>query len=80
MNLKNRLEVFAKWLSDYEENSYDSYREGQIESMIRYAQDSTIQKVGAMLQEILDYDENSEEWFEAKIEANVIDKNKLTYD
>tara|TARA_B110000211_G_C13855414_1_gene454086 strand:+ start:409 stop:597 length:189 start_codon:yes stop_codon:yes gene_type:complete len=53
--MEKRLRVFAKWLSEYSEDCYDSTREGVVESAVRYAQDSTMNKIGDMLLEVLNF-------------------------
>lgn len=54
--MENRLRLFAKWLSEYEEDCFDPMTEGAMESAVRHATDRITQKIGDMLQEILDFD------------------------
>jgi hypothetical protein len=56
--LEKRLRLFAKYLSEYKDDCYDTMYEGSMEATIRVATDSTTQKIGDMLQEILDFDES----------------------
>ena len=55
--LKLRLEHFAKWCCDYTEH-IDSFYDGTIEKMFIRNKEETINKIGDMLQEILDTDLN----------------------
>jgi len=54
--MEKRLRLLAKWLSEHSDDCFDSMTEGSMESAIRHAQDATMNKIGDMLQEILDFD------------------------
>jgi len=49
----NRLRLLANWLES-PQSGVDSYRDGVLESAIKYAQAETKQQIGDLLQEILD--------------------------
>ena len=49
----NRLRLLANWLES-SQSGVDSYRDGALESAIKYAQAETKQQIGDLLQEILD--------------------------
>ena len=51
--MKNRLEVFAKWLKEYSE-IHDPYTEGLLEAALRQSNEETIRKIGDYLEEILE--------------------------
>ena len=57
--MKNRIKLLAKWLNDVEASTfyYDSYRSGKLESEIADAQVEVCNKIGDMLEEILQMDE-----------------------
>ncbi len=52
-NLENRLRLFINWLEDAEFYR-DHYRDGQLETMIKNAQEETCRKVADYLREVLD--------------------------
>ena len=54
--MKNRLEVFAKWLKEYSE-IHDPYTEGLLEAALRQSNEETIRKIGDYLEEILEMDD-----------------------
>jgi hypothetical protein len=54
--MKNRLEVFAKWLKEYSE-IHDPYTEGLLETALRQSNEETIRKIGDYLEEILEMDD-----------------------
>ena len=54
--MKNRLEVFAKWLREYSE-LHDPYTEGLLEAALRQSNEETIRKIGDYLEEILEMDD-----------------------
>jgi hypothetical protein len=54
--MKNRLEVFAKWLREYSE-LHDPYTEGLLEAALRQSNEEAIQKIGDYLEEILAMDD-----------------------
>ena len=54
--MKNRLEVFAKWLREYSE-IHDPYTEGLLEAALRQSNEETIRKIGDYLEEILEMDD-----------------------
>jgi len=54
--MKNRLEVFAKWLKEYSE-IHDPYTEGLLEAALRQSNEETIRKLGDYLEEILEMDD-----------------------
>lgn len=51
--LENRLRLFIKWIEDADFYR-DSYRDGQVETMIKNAQEETCRKVADCLREVLD--------------------------
>ena len=54
--MKNRLEVFAKWLREYSE-IHDPYTEGLLEAALRQSNEEAVQKIGDYLEEILAMDD-----------------------
>jgi len=56
--LENRLRLFIKWIEDAEFYR-DSYRDGQVETMIKNAQEETCRKVADCLREVLDMSDAS---------------------
>ena len=54
--MKNRLEVFAKWIREYSE-IHDPYTEGLLEAALRQSNEETIRKIGDYLEEILEMDD-----------------------
>ena len=54
--MKDRLEVFAKWLKEYSE-LHDPYTEGLLEAALRQSNEETIRKIGDYLEEILEMDD-----------------------
>ena len=57
--MKDKLEVLAKWLNNADTSTfhYDSYHSGQLESTIVNAQVEVCNKIGDMLEEILQMDD-----------------------
>ena len=51
--LENRLSLFIKWIEDADFHR-DHYRDGQVETMIKNAQEETCRKVADCLREVLD--------------------------
>ena len=49
----NRLRLLANWLES-SQSGVDSYRDGALESALKYAKAETKQEIGSLLQEILD--------------------------
>jgi len=56
--MKNRIKLLAKWLNNADTSTfcYDSYRSGKLESEIANAQVEVCNKIGDMLEEILQMD------------------------
>lgn len=52
-NLENRLELFIKFIESAD-FPRDHYRDGQLETMIKNAQEETCRKVADCLREVLD--------------------------
>ena len=51
-----RLKLIAKWLK--EETVYvDSYEDGTLERAIKYAKEETYQRIGDLIEEIMEADE-----------------------
>jgi hypothetical protein len=65
--MEDRLRIFAKWLSNYYDSSYDPCTEGALEALIRKAQDGTTNKIGALLIEVLDF---TDEQVKAEVDDN----------
>ena len=57
--MKNRIKLLAQWLkcTDISTFYYDSYHSGKLESEIANAQVEVCNKIGDMLEEILQMDE-----------------------
>ena len=57
--MEDKIKLLAKWLNDVEASTfcYDSYRSGKLESEIANAQVEVCNKIGDMLEEILQMDE-----------------------
>jgi len=57
--MKNRIKLLAKWLNNVDTDTfcYDSYHSGKLESEIVNAQVEVCNKIGDMLEEILQMDE-----------------------
>ena len=57
--MKNRIKLLAQWLNNADTSTfhYDSYHSGQLESTIVNAQVEVCNKIGDMLEEILQMDE-----------------------
>jgi hypothetical protein len=51
--LEKRLRAFADWMMNHSETCFDTMTEGSFERQIRHAQDATINKIGDMLDELL---------------------------
>ena len=56
--MKDRIKLLAKWLNNADTSTffYDSYRSGTLESTIVNAQVEVCNKIGDMLEEILQMD------------------------
>ena len=56
---KSKLKLLAKWLNNADTSTfyYDSYRSGTLEGAIANAQVEVCNKIGDMLEEILQMDE-----------------------
>ena len=56
--MEDKIKLLAKWLNDVEASTfcYDSYRSGTLESTIVNAQVEVCNKIGDMLEEILQMD------------------------
>tara|TARA_B100001093_G_scaffold48995_2_gene41613 strand:- start:1227 stop:1457 length:231 start_codon:yes stop_codon:yes gene_type:complete len=74
-NLENRLRLFIDWLEDADFYK-DSYRDGQLETMIKSAQEETCRKVADYLREVLDMSDASVEECLEKSEIIDIDDEK----
>ena len=57
--MKNRIKLLAKWLNNADTSTfyYDSYHSGKLEGEIANAQVEVCNKIGDMLEEILQMDE-----------------------
>jgi len=57
--MKNRIKLLAKWLNNVDTDTfcYDSYHSGKLGSEIVNAQVEVCNKIGDMLEEILQMDE-----------------------
>ena len=56
--MEKKLRVFVKWLKEHKETCFDSMHEGEMERRIRTSNDETVNKIGDMLEEILDMDDS----------------------
>ena len=54
--MKDRLELFAKWLREYSE-LHDPYTEGLLEAALRQSNEETIRKIVDYIEEILEMDD-----------------------
>ena len=54
--MKDRLKVFAQWLSKVTSSDFD-WHNGQLENIIAQSQAETCNKIGSYLEEILEMDD-----------------------